>query len=440
MSEFHAIFIISCIAVLAPLLNRIPIFARAPIVAIELLLGMLVGPSGVGLVSADSALNFLRDFGLAYLFFQAGFEFNSNEIRGKPLRLGFYAWLVSLGLSIVISGLLYIVGLIESPLLVALILPTTAFGILIPILRQAGDLNDDFGHYVLGVAAISEIGPLILASIVLARHSHHFHQLLLSAFFIAIALAMNIFLRRVRSERLADSVVHWLDDDELLPIRISLVILLGFVSFADRLGMELVVGSYIAGMAVAILVRGTKAEILEERLAAIGSGFLIPLFFIESGAAFDVTKLFTNPESFVRFVAFCGALLLIRLAPLNFFRGTLPERDMPALALLTSTTLPLVVALTYLGVGRGQLAPETATALVGAAMVTVTAFPTIALWLRGTERQSRLESAVSLVVHAIADWFSSQASRGLAKFPPQWRDELHGFEQRVRDVFSRSAR
>ncbi|MFO1104396.1 MAG: cation:proton antiporter [Methylocystis sp.] len=439
MREFHAIFIISCIAVLAPLLNRIPIFARAPIVAIELLLGMLVGPSGVGLVSADSALNFLRDFGLAYLFFQAGFEFNSNEIKGKPLRLGFYSWVVSLGLSIVISGLLYIVGLIESPLLVALILPTTAFGILIPILRQAGDLNDDFGHYVLGVAAISEIGPLVLASIVLARHSHHLHQMLLSAFFIAIALAINIFLRRVRSERLADSVVHWLDDDELLPIRISLVILLGFVSFADRLGMELVVGSYIAGMAVAILVRGTKAEILEERLAAIGSGFLIPLFFIESGAAFDVMKLFTNPESFVRFVAFTGAFLLIRLAPLNFFRGTLPERDMPALALLTSTTLPLVVALTYLGVGRGQLAPETATALVGAAMVTVTAFPTIALWLRGTERQSRLESAVSLVVHAVADWFSSQASSVPAKFSPQWRDELHGFEQRVRGLFSRSA-
>ncbi|MGD9657752.1 MAG: cation:proton antiporter, partial [Methylocystis sp.] len=128
------------------------------------------------------------------------------------------------------------------------------------------------------------------------------------------------------------------------------------------------------------------------------------------------------------------------LAPLNFFRGTLPERDMPALALLTSTTLPLVVALTYLGVGRGQLAPETATALVGAAMVTVTAFPTMALWLRGTERQSRFESAVSLVVHAVADWFSSQASSGLAKFSPQWRDELHGFEQRVRDLFSRSAR
>ncbi|MBM3623746.1 MAG: cation:proton antiporter, partial [Alphaproteobacteria bacterium] len=291
MIEFHTIFVISCIAVLAPLLNRIPVFARAPIVAIELLLGMLLGPSGAGLISEDSALNFLRDFGLVYLFFQAGFEFNQKDISGRPLRLGLYAWLVSLGLSIVISGLLYLIGLVEAPLLVALILPTTAFGILILMLRQAGGLDDEFGHYLLGIAAVSEIAPLILASIVLAQHNHHLHQTLLSALFIAIGLAAIFFLKRARSVRLADSVVRWLGDGELLPIRISLVILLGFVSFADRLGMELVVGSYMAGMAVAALVHGTKAEILEERLTAIGSGFLIPLFFIESGAAFNFPAL-----------------------------------------------------------------------------------------------------------------------------------------------------
>ncbi|MBM3562063.1 MAG: cation:proton antiporter [Alphaproteobacteria bacterium] len=438
MIEFHTIFVISCIAVLAPLLNRIPVFARAPIVAIELLLGMLLGPSGAGLISEDSALNFLRDFGLVYLFFQAGFEFNQKDISGRPLRLGLYAWLVSLGLSIVISGLLYLIGLVEAPLLVALILPTTAFGILILMLRQAGGLDDEFGHYLLGIAAVSEIAPLILASIVLAQHNHHLHQTLLSALFIAIGLAAIFFLKRARSVRLADSVVRWLGDGELLPIRISLVILLGFVSFADRLGMELVVGSYMAGMAVAALVHGTKAEILEERLTAIGSGFLIPLFFIESGAAFNFPALVSSPASVARFAVFCVAFLLIRLAPLNLYKGTLPERDMPAFALLSSSTLPLVVALTYLGMGRGQLAPETASALVGAAMVTVTAFPTMAFWLRGAQRQSRLESGASFVAHAVADWFSAQASGALAKLPPHWLEAIQIFEQRAFAFFNRS--
>ena len=438
MREFHAIFIIACIAVLAPLLNRIPVFARAPIVAIELLLGMAVGPSGAGLVNADGALDFLREFGLVYLFFQAGFEFNQKEISGKPLRLGFYAWLVSLSLSLVISAALYLLGLVEAPLLVALILPTTAFGILILMLRQAGELDDEFGHYVLGVAAVSELGPLILASIVLAQHDHHLHQTLLSALFIAIGLAAIFLLKRVRSDRLAESIVHWLGDGELLPLRIAFVVLLGFVSFADRLGMELVVGSYMAGMAVAVLVRGTRAEILKERLTAIGSGFLVPLFFIESGVDFDLPALVSSPASVVRFIFFCMAFLLIRLAPLNLFRGTLPERDMPALALLSSTTLPLVVALTYLGVARGQMAHETASALVGAAMVTVTAFPTLAFWLRGTHQESRFESGVSLVAHAVADWFSAQASGVVAKLPSHWLEAIKAFEQRVFARFNRT--
>jgi Kef-type K+ transport system membrane component KefB len=215
--------------------------------------------------------------------------------------------------------------------------------------------------------------------------------------------------------------------------------LLGFISFADRLGMELVVGSYMAGMAVAILVRGTKAEILKERLTAIGSGFLIPLFFIESGAAFDFPALVSSPASVARFALFCMAFLLIRLAPMNIYRGTLPERDMPALALLSSTTLSLVVALTYLGVSRGQMAPGTASALVGTAMMTVTVFPTVAFWLRGTQRQSRLESSISLAAHAVADWFSAQASRVLAKLPPQWLEAIYIFERRVRDLFNRAA-
>jgi Kef-type K+ transport system membrane component KefB len=438
MSEFHTIFVISCIAVLAPLLNRVPAFARAPIVAIELLLGMLVGPSGAGLVTADGAVNFLKEFGLVYLFFQAGFEFNQKEISGEPLRLGLFAWLVSLSLSVVISVMLYLVGLVEAPLLVALILPTTAFGILIPMLRQSGDLENEFGRYVLGVAAVSELGPLVLASIVLAQHNHHLHQTLLSALFIAIGLAAIFFLKRARSDRLADSVVHWLGDGELLPIRISLVVLLGFVSFADRFGMELVVGSYMAGMAVAILVRGTKAEILEERLTAIGSGFLIPLFFIESGASFDLMALVRSPATAALFAFFCAAFLLIRMAPLNLFRGKLPERDMPALALLSSTTLPLVVALTYLGVGRGQLAPQTASALVGAAMVTVTAFPTLALWLRGTQRPSRVESGIASVAQAVGDWFSLQASAALARLPPERLQSLQTLERRVSDLLNRT--
>jgi Kef-type K+ transport system membrane component KefB len=187
MSEFHALFIIGFIAVLAPLLAQLPALSRTPVVVLELVLGILVGPSGAGWVTSAGAIGFLGEFGLIFLFFQflffqAGFEFefNQGKIGTAPLRLGAVAWLASLGLTSVFIGLLYIVGLVREPLLVGLVLPTTSFGILIPILRKTGDLESDFGRYVLGAAAIGELGPIILVSVAQSYEHNYLRQTLLS--------------------------------------------------------------------------------------------------------------------------------------------------------------------------------------------------------------------------------------------------------------------
>lgn len=417
MNDFYGVFIISCIAVLAPLLVRLPALALMPVVALELMLGILVGPSVIGLVTSDETIKFLGELGLVFLFFQAGFEFKQNEIGLAPLRLGALAWLASFGLAIVFVGALYFAGLVRAPLLVALVLPTTAFGILIPVLRQSGDLDSDFGHYVLGSAAMGELAPLILASIALAQEKHHIHQTILSILILAIAVGTIFFLTTMRSERLSEKILNWLGDSEILPVRASLLILLGFVALANSFGVETVVGAYTAGMAVAMLVRGTKAEVLEDRLTMIGSGFFIPLFFVASGVAFDLPALVTSPASLARFALFSLVVLVIRLAPLNLYKKALAERDLPALALLSSTTLPLVVAITYLGVRSGQMAPENATALVGAAIVTVTVYPALAFWLRTNPERAHPDGAIFAVSRSVADWFSAMASRFLALMP-----------------------
>ena len=136
-------------------------------------------------------------------------------------------------------------------------------------------------------------------------------------------------------------------DRSILPVRIALLILLGLVSLANELGMELVLGAYTAGMVIAMLVRDTRAEILQNRLMSIGSGFFIPVFFITSGVEFDLPGLLTSPGSIARLILFCAGFLLIRTIPVRLYKGVLPENDLLPLALLSSTTLPLVVAVTY---------------------------------------------------------------------------------------------
>ncbi len=411
MSEIHALFVMGFVAVFAPLLTRLPAFARMPAVVLELMLGILIGPSALGWVTSQGAIGFLGEFGLIFLFFQAGFEFNAEKIGAAPLRLGVLAWLAAFGLSGLFGGLLYAIGLLRAPLLIALVLPTTALGMLLPILRESGNLDTNFGRHVLGAAVVGELGPVILAAIVLAHQHHHLHETILTIVFFAVAIGAILTAQRLRSAHLSVLIAWWMHDRSILPVRIAILILLGLVSFANELGMELVLGAYTAGMVIAMLVRDTRAEILENRLTSIGSGFFIPLFFITSGVEFDLPGLVTSPASLARLILFCAGFLIVRIIPVLLYKHVLPERDLLPLALFSSTTLPLVVAVTYLGVRTGDMLPENASALVAAAVITVAVFPALAIVLRAKSEGAQPDGVVAIAVHRIADLASAQFSR-----------------------------
>ena len=382
MNDFRALFLISLAAVLAPLLNRIPALKRMPLVAIELMLGVVLGPGLAGLVVVDPTIDFLKELGLVFLFFQAGFEARRHEISLPALRLGAKYWFFAFSLAVLFASALYAVGLVKGVVLLAIILPTTAFGILVPILKQGGEMGTRFGDYLLGAAAFGELGPLLFASIALAAEKHHLHQAFSSLFFLALAIGSIFLLIRFISRLHVASLSNWLRNSGVFPVRAAVLVLLGYVALANNFGMETVAGAYAAGLVVAVLESVTRDSTLEDRLTSIGSGFLIPVFFIASGITYDLQALVSDGASIAQFVLFCIAFLSIRLVPLFFYRGVLSGADLPALALMTAATLPLVVAISYLGVQSGQIRQDTATALVGAAFVTVTAFPSFAQWLR----------------------------------------------------------
>lgn len=382
MNDFRALFIIFIAIVIAPFLAQAPFLRRTPIVAIELILGIIIGPGVANLVRLDEIVGFLKEMGLVFLFFQAGFESRRHRISAPALRLGAQSWACSFLLGAVFSTLLYLFGLVPSPLLLAIILPTTAFGILIPMLRESRDLGTVFGDHLLGLAAFGELCPLIFASIVLAKEKHHIHQIFLSFAFLALAAGSIALVWRLLARIPQTKLAHWLTTSGGFAVKVAMLILLGYVCFANAFGMETVIGAYAAGMVVAFLESASEDSTLEARLTTIGSGCFIPVFFVASGVAFDLRTLVFDPASILRFLLFCCAFAAIRLIPLNIYRERLAEDDLPALGLLGAATLPLVMALSLLGAQTGQLPPETATALTGAALVTVTVFPALAYWMR----------------------------------------------------------
>jgi Kef-type K+ transport system membrane component KefB len=141
-----------------------------------------------------------------------------------------------------------------------------------------------------------------------------------------------------------------------------------------------ILGAFAAGIVVGLVARGEEAETFHVKLDALGFGFFIPIFFVETGMEFDLDALLDDPASLLLVPAFAALFLLVRGAPAwLLYRRALPRPELPPLALLSATALPLVVAITEVGTETGHMGEQEAVALVGAGMLSVLLFPLLAL-------------------------------------------------------------
>ena len=379
----HALLVVLFVAALAPLFNELPIRLRLPLVVLELVFGMIVGPYGLDLIAAEGNLRLLSALGLSFLFFLAGMELDFSALKGPPLTLGALGWLLSIVVAMVATHALAAAGLVTDPLLVAVALATTAIGTLLPILREAGELDTRFGRFVLGAGALGEFGPIVLFSLVMASSEGGvMRRSGLLVTFVLIALACAGLFLRIRPPHVVDVLARGLVSTNQLPIRMSMLMLGGLVVLADVLGLDILLGAFAAGTLVGLVARGPGTEPFHEKLDAIGFGFLIPIFFVTSGAQMDLPALFASADSLARVPLFLALLLLVRGLPALLYRKELDGGDQRLLALFSATSLPLIVVITEVGKAAGRIQHANAAALVGAGILSVLIFPLIGLSLR----------------------------------------------------------
>jgi Kef-type K+ transport system membrane component KefB len=353
-----------------------------PVVVIELLLGIVVGPDLLGIANDDAFTDFFANLGLGMLFFFAGYEIDFKRIRGQPLRLAIIGWLLSLVLAYTVGGLLALAGIVLSLLYTGSALATTAIGTLIPVLRDAGELPTRFGTFLLAAGAIGEFGPILLVTLVLAG-GQPLHEAAILVAFVAIAVVVAIIT--VRSTFVGWPLIErTLEASSQLAVRLSVVLIFGLVALASELGLDLLLGGFVAGLITRLALQGREVELFESKLTAVGYGFFIPFFFIVSGIKFDLDALLSSSETLYKLPLFLALFFLVRGGPaLLLYRGVLKERrDRLALGFYSATELPLVVAITTIAVDAGHMMSSTAASLVGAAMISTFAFPLVAMSLR----------------------------------------------------------
>src|SRR5215213_4380574 len=384
--SFGGLLVVAVVAVAAPLLVGLVRWIRVPAVVLEILAGIALGPSGLGWVKIDLPIQILALIGLAFLLFLAGLEIDVAGLRGPVLRRAGVGFGLTLVLGVIAGLAFHAAGAVKSPLLIAVALSATSLGLVVPVLKDAGQVEQPLGQLTIAGASVADFGAIVLLSLLFSEMAASVGSTLtLLGLFALLAAAMGLALARFEhSARLGAVLVRLQDTTAEIRVRLAIVLLIGFVALAEHLGLETILGAFLAGAILNLVDKDTATHPnFRLKLEAIGYGFVVPVFFISSGLRFDLDALLRSPSAFFKVPLFLIALLLVRGVPAALYAPEVGRRGAVAAGLLQATSLPFLVTVTQIGVALDEIRPDTAAALVTAGLLSVVIFPLVALSLLG---------------------------------------------------------
>ena len=280
-SSFVNLLVVMAIAFTVPLVLGFAPRVRLPAVVLEIVAGIAVGPSVLGWVDVDEPLAILSTVGLAFLLFLAGLEIDPQQVRGSALRLAAVGFVASILIAAVVGAGLGAAGLVDEPLLVAIILVATSLGVVVPVLKDADELMTPFGQLVVAAASIADFGAIILLSVFFSRDGAGVSSQLVTVGLFATALVvLGVTLAGAESIRSISSVLVRLQDTSAqIRVRGAFLLLVGLVALAGSLGLEVILGAFAAGLIVATVDRDAMRThpLLHVKLNGAGYGIFIPV-------------------------------------------------------------------------------------------------------------------------------------------------------------------
>ncbi|MGD2253173.1 MAG: cation:proton antiporter [Anaerolineales bacterium] len=388
-SPFLTLLLITGLALVVPLVASRSRRVRIPIVVGEILAGIVIGKSGLDLVEPSATLSFLAEFGFAYLMFLSGLEVDFNLLmpsssetdqRGwaRPLPMALIMLGGTLALAVFAAFGLERAGLIESPFLVGLILSTTSLGVVVPVLKERGFLGNAYGQTLLVAASIADFATLVLLTVVIAIRSTG-----LTLDLLLIPALLAIFLMALQGAYRFGSMPRlnrWLDEissaTAQIQVRGAFALMVAWVVLAEALGVELILGAFLAG-AIAGIIGAPEKTASREKLDAIGYGFFIPIFFINVGVNFDLPALFGSSAALLLVPILILIAYAVKVLPALLMRVWFSWREVLAGGFLLSSRLSLIIAASAIALSIGAIDQATNSATILLAILSCTVSPLV---------------------------------------------------------------
>ncbi len=383
--SFSGLLVIALVATVVPLVAALVPRLPVPGAVLEVVAGIVIGPAVLGWVHLDPSIQVLSDLGLGMLLFLAGLEIDVERLRGPLGRLASQAFAMSIFLGLACAVLISGLGLGTKPVFLMVVLVSTSAGLLLPLLKDAGEQHSTFGQLVMTAAALAEVGSVMLLSLLFSATSTTAAERVSSlATFLALLAVLGLALRRVRNLTAIDRLLDRLEDrSSQLRVRATLTLALGFGVLANRFGLASILGAFAAGLLVKTIdLNGqTPHPQFQIKLEGIGFGFLAPIFFITTGVQFDLRALLTSPAALTKIPLFLVAFLVVRAVPAILYGRLIGKRRAVVAGLMQATTLTFVIVAAQVGVATGQLSPTASASLLAAGLLSATIFPVAALKL-----------------------------------------------------------
>jgi Kef-type K+ transport system membrane component KefB len=400
-SSFASLAIVAATGFLAPLAIGLVPGLRLPSVVLEIVLGILVGPSVLDWAQADQPVRIMALIGLSFLLLIAGLEVDYERLRGRLLEVTGLGFVLSFAIALALGFALDVVGLVSSPLLIAIMFSATGLGIVIAVLKDAGTVESSFGQLVIAGSSIAEVATIVLLTLFFSGESSSIGaRLTLFGLFGALCVAVALTVLRVEhSMRLMQTLVRLQDTTAQIRVRGAFVLLVLFVVLADHFGLEAILGAFLAGAILKLVDRDqamTHPQ-FRQKLEAAGFGVFIPFFFVSSGIRYDAGALFGSGSTLARVPLFLVMLLVVRGVPALLYRQLIGARATAAGALLQATSVGFFVVASEIGQEMGLISAANSAALIAAGLLSVILFPVGALsLLRGSGRAPAAEGREQL--------------------------------------------
>ncbi len=383
--SFTSLAIVAAAGFVAPLALGLVPGLRLPSVVLEIVLGIVIGPSVLGWAEVDEPVRVLSLIGLSFLLLIAGLEVDYARLRGRLLEVTGLAFLLSFAIALVLGFGLDAAGIVNAPLLVAIMFSATGLGIVISVLKDAHAIDSQFGQLAIAGSSIAEVGTIVLLTIFFSGKSNDLGAKVVLLGLLALLCAAVVWtvVSAERSPRLMQALLRLQDTTAQIRVRGAFVLLAVFVVLAEQFGLEAILGAFLAGAILKLVDRDEAMTHPQFRakLEAAGFGIFIPCFFVASGVQYDAGALFGSASTLARVPLFLAILLAVRGLPALLYRPLLTARETAASALLQATSVGFFVVATEIGQEMGLIGAATSAALIAAGLLSVFLFPLGALTL-----------------------------------------------------------